>query len=110
MHDLATIQRMNAEATDRPFEAGDRVTIVNTPYHEGRRGTISYIDDDPGFPVRVEFGDSGGWFARSELEHRSTPEQIAQAVLDNHCIHDDWKRTGAQIRELLIEAVKEARA
>lgn len=35
----------------------------------------------------------------------ASAEQIAQQVLDNHVIRDDWKRTGAQIRSLLVEAV-----
>lgn len=37
---------------------------------------------------------------------RPTPEQRAQQVLDNHVIRDDWKRDGAQIRKLLIEAIE----
>jgi hypothetical protein len=31
--------------------------------------------------------------------------EIAQQVLDAHAIRDDWRRTGAQVRQLIIEAV-----
>lgn len=39
-----------------------------------------------------------------------TPEQIAQSTLDAHCIRDDWRRTGEQVRALIIEAVEKDRA
>lgn len=35
-----------------------------------------------------------------------TPEEIAQQVLDNHRIRDDWRRTGEQIRALIAEAIR----
>ncbi|QIQ63677.1 hypothetical protein SEA_NIKE_97 [Microbacterium phage Nike] len=37
---------------------------------------------------------------------RPTPEQRAQQVLDKHVIRDDWRRTGAQIRDLIAEAIR----
>lgn len=36
----------------------------------------------------------------------STPDDIAQRVLDEHCIQDHWRRDGEQIRDLLVEAVE----
>jgi hypothetical protein len=38
-----------------------------------------------------------------------TPEQVAEKVLEAHAIRPDWVRTGAQVAELLAEAVREAR-
>ena len=35
-----------------------------------------------------------------------TPEEIATKVLADHAIKPDWVRTGQQIRQLIIEAVK----
>lgn len=36
-----------------------------------------------------------------------TREQIAQAVLDAHMIRDDWRRSGTQVRALIVEALGE---
>lgn len=35
-----------------------------------------------------------------------TAEEVANAVLNRHAIRDDWRRTGEQIRKLLVEAVE----
>ena len=39
-----------------------------------------------------------------------TPEQIAQATLDNHAIKPHWNRNGKQIAELIAEAIEADRA
>lgn len=33
--------------------------------------------------------------------------EIAQQVLDAHAIRDDWRRTGAQVRKLIIEGIEQ---
>jgi len=38
-----------------------------------------------------------------------TPQERAQHTLDKHVIRDDWRRTGAQVRDLIAEAVTEDR-
>ncbi|MGO1566436.1 MAG: hypothetical protein ACTHXC_00300 [Brachybacterium sp.] len=49
------------------------------------------------FPVPVREGDE-------------TPEEIAQAVLDEHAIKPHWNRSGEQIFDLLAEAVRRAQS
>lgn len=39
-----------------------------------------------------------------------THTEIAQEVLDRHSIRDDWRRTGAQVRQLMVEALELAAA
>lgn len=43
---------------------------------------------------------------RFEVTSPKTPEEVGQQVLDNHVIRDDWRRTGAQIRGLIAEAIR----
>lgn len=45
------------------------------------------------------------WTLHDEVK-QPTPEERAQQVLDNHVIRDDWRRTGAQIRGLIAEAIR----
>jgi hypothetical protein len=35
-----------------------------------------------------------------------TPIEIAERTLANHAIRDDWRRNGAQIRDLIVEAIE----
>lgn len=127
MHDLKTIQRMNAEAardlnqeaaqrreakipTTHDFQVGDRVISVSD-YRHRHVGTVTFVapGDDSQLSVRVNY-DNGEirWMRRNELDLyvETTPEQIAQRVLDNHGILDFWVQSGEEIRELLIEAVR----
>lgn len=39
-----------------------------------------------------------------------TPKQIAADILDGHCIQLHWRRTGAQLADLIAEAIEADRA
>lgn len=57
-------------------------------------------------PIRDVNGNTvGEW---KVVDHK-TGEAIAQQVLDNHSIREDWRRTGEQIIGLIDEGVRIAR-
>lgn len=108
MHDLATIQKMNATPD---FKVGDLVMVKDcAPFAAGRIGTVSFVDNsedrETELSVRVDFSDSGYWFFPGELT-TVIPDlvTVAQGILDNHGIQDHFLRTGNQIRDLLVEAL-----
>jgi hypothetical protein len=67
------------------------------------QASLSYFDE-----IIREF-EGARRLARACAGAKTTPLNpidIAQAVLDEHVIHDEWQRSGEQIRGLLIEAVE----
>lgn len=115
MHDLATIQRLNREETEkamsnavgRPLSTIEQKLVDEAiQRHPAGKGLARCATCGDIIPT----ADDNMAEHIGEYHTVRTPEQVAQDTLDAHSILPHWRRNGEQIAALIVEAIENDRA